>query len=94
MGGLDPPIQGRHARIVPSGFVYILASQRNGTLYIGVTGNLLDRMEQHQKNEGSQFARKYGAHRKAQSTVEGLAGNMECVTPDGRVKPAHGEIWE
>jgi putative endonuclease len=48
---------------MPSGFVYILASQRNGTLYTGVTGNLLDRMEQHQNNAGSKFAWKYGVTR-------------------------------
>jgi len=28
-------------------FVYILASKRNGTLYIGVTNNILDRNFQH-----------------------------------------------
>ncbi|MDP8918527.1 MAG: GIY-YIG nuclease family protein, partial [Pseudomonadota bacterium] len=27
--------------------VYILASRKNGALYIGVTGNLLQRIEQH-----------------------------------------------
>jgi putative endonuclease len=61
MGGLDPPIQGTN-RSMPSGFVYILASKRNGTLYIGVTSNLLDRMEQHAKGEGSVFVRKYGVN--------------------------------
>ena len=44
-------------------FVYILASQRNGTLYIGVARNLLQRMEQHCKGDGSSFVRKYGVHR-------------------------------
>ena len=29
---------------MPSGFVYILASKRNGTLYIGVTSDLHDRI--------------------------------------------------
>jgi hypothetical protein len=32
-----------------------------------------------------------GADRKAQSAMEEFAGNMERVTLDGRVKPAHGE---
>ncbi len=63
MGGLDPPIQSHKLRHMPSGFVYILASKRNGTLYTGVTSNLLDRMEQHRKGEGSAFARKYGVYR-------------------------------
>jgi len=60
MGGLDPPIQGRHACRVPSGFVYMLASSRNGTLYIGVTSDLLTRMEQHRRGEGSLFVKRYG----------------------------------
>jgi putative endonuclease len=63
MGGLDPPIQGPPNSDVPSGFVYILASARNGTLYIGVTSNLPERMEQHRRGQGSQFARKYGVMR-------------------------------
>ena len=48
---------------MPSGFVYMLASQRNGTLYIGVTSNLLDRMEQHREDAGSGFVKKYGVTR-------------------------------
>jgi len=60
MGGLDPPIQGRHACRVPSGFVYMLASSRNGTLYIGVTSDLLTMMEQHRRGEGSLFVKRYG----------------------------------
>jgi len=48
---------------MPSGFVYILASQRNGTLYIGVTSDLLHRMEQHREGVGSSFVKKYGVRR-------------------------------
>ena len=48
---------------MPSGFVYILASQRNGTLYIGVTSDLLHRMEEHREGSGSSFVRKHGVHR-------------------------------
>jgi putative endonuclease len=48
---------------MPSGFVYILASQRNGTLYIGVASDLLLRMEQHREGVGSAFVKKYGVHR-------------------------------
>ncbi|NTU73861.1 GIY-YIG nuclease family protein [Candidatus Roizmanbacteria bacterium] len=31
-------------------FVYILSNKRNGTLYIGVTSNLLKRIYEHQQN--------------------------------------------
>ena len=48
---------------MPSGFVYILASGRNGTLYTGVTSNLLKRMEQHQQGVGSAFVKKYNVTR-------------------------------
>ncbi|MEO9634092.1 MAG: GIY-YIG nuclease family protein [Parasphingorhabdus sp.] len=39
--------------------VYILASKRNGTLYIGVTGNLAARVFAHRSGKGSEFTRKY-----------------------------------
>jgi putative endonuclease len=41
-------------------FVYILASGRNGTLYIGITSDLLRRMEEHHQGTGSSFVRRYG----------------------------------
>ena len=40
--------------------VYILASQRNGTLYTGVTSNLLARIHQHRHSLMRGFTRKYG----------------------------------
>jgi putative endonuclease len=42
------------------GWVYILASKRNGTLYTGVTANLPARMMQHREGRGSRFAGRYG----------------------------------
>ncbi|HVW74189.1 MAG TPA: GIY-YIG nuclease family protein [Rhizomicrobium sp.] len=48
---------------MPAGFVYILASKPHGTLYIGVTSNLLLRMEQHRQGIGSAFVKKYGVTR-------------------------------
>ena len=41
------------------GYVYILASQRNGTLYIGVTSNLIQRMEQHKIGTVKGFSSEY-----------------------------------
>jgi putative endonuclease len=41
--------------------VYILASDRNGTLYIGVTSNLPVRMHRHRSGETGGFANHYGA---------------------------------
>jgi putative endonuclease len=40
--------------------VYLLASKRNGTLYTGVTSNLLGRVHQHREALVRGFAREYG----------------------------------
>jgi putative endonuclease len=40
--------------------VYVLASQRNGTLYIGVTSNLVQRIWQHKESQAEGFTKKYG----------------------------------
>ncbi len=40
-------------------FVYMLASCKNGTLYIGVTNDLRRRVEQHRLGEASKFTAKY-----------------------------------
>ena len=44
-------------------YVYILASRRHGTLYIGVTNNVQNRLELHRIGLGSQFVKKYNVHR-------------------------------
>ncbi len=43
-------------------FVYILASHRR-TLYIGVTGDLLRRLEQHEQGRNGAFTHRYNARR-------------------------------
>ncbi len=40
-------------------FVYMLASKRHGTLYVGVTNSLLTRVASHPEGKGSAFTRKY-----------------------------------
>ncbi|MDB4984792.1 MAG: excinuclease subunit protein putative endonuclease [Patescibacteria group bacterium] len=40
-------------------YVYILASQKNGTLYIGVTGNLQRRIHEHKHKVHEGFTAKY-----------------------------------
>ncbi|MEA3348180.1 MAG: GIY-YIG nuclease family protein [Pseudomonadota bacterium] len=42
--------------------VYILASKRNGTLYIGVTSNLVKRIWEHKNNKVEGFTKRYGVH--------------------------------
>ena len=48
---------------VKPGYVYILASKRNGTLYIGVTSDLVKRVWQHRTGETGGFAARYGVKR-------------------------------
>lgn len=45
------------------GYVYMLASQRNGTIYTGVTSNLSRRMFEHQSELIPGFTSRYGVHR-------------------------------
>ena len=40
-------------------FVYILASQRNGTLYVGVTNNLVRRIHEHREKLIEGFTSQY-----------------------------------
>lgn len=44
-------------------FVYILASHRNGTLYTGVTNNLVKRVYEHKHDLIKGFTSKYRVHR-------------------------------
>ncbi|MBI5877117.1 MAG: GIY-YIG nuclease family protein [Chloroflexi bacterium] len=42
--------------------VYLLASRRNGTLYVSVTSNLLRRVWQHKSDEVDGFTKRYSVH--------------------------------
>lgn len=44
-------------------FVYLLASKFYGTLYIGVTNDLVRRFGEHRDGTASGFTRRYGVHR-------------------------------
>lgn len=43
--------------------VYMLASKRNGTLYVGVTSDLVRRVWQHRSELAEGFTKRYGVHR-------------------------------
>jgi putative endonuclease len=43
-------------------FVYMLASRRNGTYYIGVTNNIMRRTWEHKNDLVEGFTKKYGVH--------------------------------
>ena len=43
-------------------YTYILASRKNGTLYVGVTSDLLKRIYEHKQNLIDGFTKKYNVH--------------------------------
>lgn len=49
--------------LVLVGYVYILASKKNGTLDVGVTRDLARRIDEHRPGEGSEFTARYGVTR-------------------------------
>ncbi len=48
---------------VKCGYVYMLASKPNGTLYTGVTSNLIRRVSEHREGIVDGFTNRYGIHR-------------------------------
>ena len=64
--------------------VYILASQRNGTLYVGVTSDIVRRVHQHRTGETGGLARKYGAHRVVYA--EFLSSMTEAIRREKQIK--------
>jgi putative endonuclease len=48
--------------VMKRGFVYIMASRRNGTLYVGVTSDLIKRVYEHKSDIMDGFTKKYGVH--------------------------------
>ena len=64
--------------------VYILASKRNGTLYIGVTSNLEKRAWEHKHDLVDGFTKKYGVH---QLVYYELHGEMaSAITREKQMK--------
>ena len=43
-------------------FVYLMASKKNGTLYVGVTNNLIRRIYEHKNGLAEGFTSRYAVH--------------------------------
>jgi putative endonuclease len=43
--------------------IYILSNKKNGTLYVGVTGNLSKRISEHKESLIPGFTQKYGVNK-------------------------------
>ena len=64
--------------------VYLLASKRNGTLYVGVTSNLPQRVWQHKSNLVEGFTKRYRVH---MLVWYELCGTMEAaITREKAIK--------
>ena len=59
-----------------SGFVHIMASQKNGTIYIGVTSDLVGRAFQHREGLVPGFTKRYGCN-----LLVGMKHLTICRTP-------------
>ena len=64
--------------------VYLLASKRNGTLYVGVTSNLIARIHQHREGRAHGFTRDYGV--KLLVWFEQHATMEAAITREKRIK--------
>ena len=72
-------------------YVYILASRRYGTLYIGVTNNLARRLEQHRSGAVSSFTRTYKVFRLVH--VESFDDPVSAITRENQMKKWNRD-WE
>lgn len=64
--------------------VYMLASGRHGTLYVGVTNSIRGRLEQHRAGHGSEFVAKYNVHRLVY--VESYESPNEAIQREKQLK--------
>jgi len=64
--------------------VYILASGKNGTLYVGVTSDLIRRVHQHKEGLADGFTKKYGV--KLLVWFEGTASIAAAIAREKQLK--------
>jgi putative endonuclease len=72
-------------------YVYIICSKQNGTLYIGVTSDLIKRVYEHKNKLADGFSKKYDVHRlvwyESHETVE------EAIVREKQIKKWNGQ-WK
>jgi len=66
--------------------VYLLASRRNGTLYVGVTANLVKRVWEHKNDLVDGFTKKYGVHRL-------MYYELHETMPDAIAREKQMKVW-
>ena len=71
--------------------VYIMASWRNGTLYVGVTSDLLKRVHQHKEGTYDGFTKKYSVNRLVWYEIH---DNAEAAITREKHMKAWKRIWK
>jgi putative endonuclease len=71
--------------------VYILASGRNGTLYVGVTNHIARRSWEHRSEVAEGFTKRYGVHRLVY--VEFHATMPDAIVREKQLKKWH-RAWK
>ena len=70
--------------MVKKSYIYILASQKNGTLYTGVTNNLMRRVWEHKNKVNQGFTSKYNVTKLVYYEVFDYIG--EAILREKRIK--------
>ncbi len=65
-------------------YVYILSNQKNGTLYVGVTNDLLRRVYEHKNDLVDGFVKRYSLHQLVYFEV--LNDSIEAISREKRLK--------
>jgi putative endonuclease len=84
MLGLDPSIQADSWTRAMAYYVYLMASKRNGTLYVGVTNDLVRRVYEHREGQADGFTKKYAV--KILVYFEAFEGVREAIQRERNLK--------
>jgi len=76
----------------PGGYVYLLASKMAGTLYVGVTSNLVKRIAEHREGITKGFTWEHGVHRLVYFEQHGTIVDAIEREKGSRVGKEHGKF--
>ncbi|MEL7729736.1 GIY-YIG nuclease family protein [Citromicrobium bathyomarinum] len=78
-------------REASGGWVYIMADRYRGTMYVGVTADLAQRIHQHRTGTGSDFCAQYGS--KQLVWAERFGSIVDAIAQEKRIKRWHRD-WK
>jgi len=82
---------GVRERVAVAYFVYILASQKRGTLYVGVTNDVARRGREHREGAAPGFTKRYGVRRLVH--IETFEDVRDAIHREKRIK-AWNRAWK